>query len=287
MEPLTMPEGEIQPQLKAFISEGISVLTKAGQVARTFITGEISLVYNGPSEPPSSTPFCFRISNLETLERVVPNTSYINPLDGHPGVYILDANMFSLTGGIPVVVLKYQAHIDPDDESRVVPLIVQPLWRCEENQTLLVLRYQANHNVQFIGEDEATEAVLSGLTFLVPVDGDVTGAQSEPTGVWSPERKKMLWNVNDITIPANGGEDGGEVNKLLAKFETAARGTPQTVAVKFTCKGRLLSGIGVVGVARAELGGPVGINGMEDEVPVVAVVAIERVVSSHKYVAGP
>ncbi|RUP44542.1 hypothetical protein BC936DRAFT_149313 [Jimgerdemannia flammicorona] len=289
LEPATLHTEvpHVRPQLKAYITENVSVLSKAGQVARAYFTGEISLVYMGPSEPSPSTPLCFRITNVDALERVVPNTSYINPLDKHPGVYTLDVNMFSLAGGLPVVVLKYQARVDQDDESRIVPLIIHPLWKCEDNQTLLVIRYQANHGVHFVAEPDAaaSNTVITNLTFLVPVDGEVTNAQSEPSGAWNPERKKMLWHADDIVIPADGG-DGGEVKKLLAKFETTTMGTPQAVAVKFTCKGRLLSTVGVVGVGRAELG-RTGVNGVVNGEAVVDVVSVEKQVNSHKYVAGP
>jgi hypothetical protein len=114
---------------------------------------------------------------------------------------------------------------------------------------------------------------LENVSFLVPVDGGVTSAQSMPACVWSMERQKLLWNLSNLSITAN---EEPEEKKLMAKFDTQSKGTPQSIAVKFTSPGRSISKVDVV---QDEAG--------SDDLHWVHIDSVQRRTSSGKYLAEP
>ena len=178
------------------------------------------------------TPIRIRIKNFETLEKSAPNTSYIRPVPDCVGQYDIDTGLLSLAGGTSVVVMKYQARIDPESKNTYVPLQVIPHWKCEPNLTSLAVSYQVNPECKLTGS-------LSELSFIVPVDGQVGTVQSKPSGVWSVEKQRMYWQVDDdidLSTPT-------EQNRILARFETEKASNPASAAVRFLCKGQLLSNI--------------------------------------------
>lgn len=256
------------PHVSVDIAETVHVLTKAGEVVRSVVTGEVSLTYRGPAQAPAK-PVCFKLVNTEDIERLVPNPAYLSNVDDHPGVFKLDVGMFSQAGGNPVVSLKYQIKMVGPSSTAVAPLIVQPIWKLEDNKSLLLVKY--NGSAQGLSIDESM--TLENVTFMVPVDGGVTSAQSMPACIWSMERQKLLWNLNNLSITAN---DEHEEKKLMAKFDTQTKGTPQAIAVKFTSPGRSISKVDIV---QDETGG--------DDLHWVQIDSVQRRTSSGKYLADP
>ncbi|CAG8447636.1 8564_t:CDS:10 [Diversispora eburnea] len=124
---------------------------------------------------------------------------------------------------------------------------------------------------------------LSDISFIIPVDGDVVYVQSKPTGIWSTEKNWMYWQLEDIDltstttstattpitpttpiIPTTTGAAAPETpstpftpmipspsnstssldqKKIIARFGTNKTSQPAPAAVKFVCKGQLLSNI--------------------------------------------
>jgi hypothetical protein len=221
------------PHLNADIAETVHVLTKAGEVVRSMVTGEISLTYRGQT---MDKPVCFRVANTEHIDRLIPNRTYINEVDGQPGVYKINEDMFSKAGGTSIICLKYQLKMQDSNAAPVAPLIVKPIWKLEDNKSLLLIKY--NGSCEGLTTDK--DVVLENMSFLVPVDGGVTSAQSMPACVWSMERQKLLWNLGDLIITAG---ETPEEKKLMAKFDTQTKGTPQAIAIKFTSTGSSVTSI--------------------------------------------
>lgn len=221
------------PQLKADIAETVHVLTKAGEVVRSMITGEISLTYRGHA---MDKPVCFQVANIEHIDRLVPNHNYISEVNGHSGVFRINEDMFSKVGGKSVVCLKYQLKMQDSNAAPVAPLIVKPIWKLEDDKSMLLIKY--NGSTEGLTADK--DIVLENLSFLVPVDGGVTSAQSMPACVWSMERQKLLWNLGDLTIAAG---ETPEEKKLMAKFDTQSKGTAQAIAIKFTSSSSSITSI--------------------------------------------
>ncbi|CAG8603444.1 37246_t:CDS:10 [Gigaspora margarita] len=225
---------DIQTQAHGFnasILETVNIISKGGDVTKLLVTGEISITYNDSTIRDNSMPIRVRINNFDTLEKAVPNTSYLSSVSEVAGVYDLNIGLLSQAGSTPVVVMKYQLRIDPQYKSAFVPLHVIPKWKCEPNQTSLVVSYEVNPEFRLSG-------TLSELSFMVPVDGEVKTVQSKPTGVWSVEKQRMYWQVSnaDLATPC-------EPKKILARFETSQASQPAPAAVKFLCEGQLLSNI--------------------------------------------
>ncbi|KAG9307802.1 hypothetical protein G9A89_023367 [Geosiphon pyriformis] len=219
---------EVRSQgLRASISENLNIIVKGGEVSKLFVTGEITIISNHTT----TQPIRIKIANFGTLEKAAPNASYLQEVTGgESGQYDINTEMLSLTNGISVIVMKYQVHIDPEHKTSFLPIQVFPQWKCEPNQTSLVIFYQPNPESKLTG-------TLSDLSFLIPVDGEVGTVQSNPTGVWNGEKQKIFWQVGDLDISSP------ERKRLVARFETRHVSNPAPAAIKFLCKGQLLSNI--------------------------------------------
>lgn len=271
--------------LRASIIETINAMTKSGSVTKLFITGEITFSYiddqsnnNGFSSirergEGSPSSLRIRINNFGALEKFVPNTSYLRAVvpegddNNNNGLFDIDTSLLSLTGGMPVAVIKYQVHVDPESRNSYLPLQIVPQWKCEPDKTSLVITYQINPECKLV----TTEAnkKLSDISFIIPVDGEVVNVQSKPTGIWNTEKQRMYWQVDDVdlisatttptisspitsdspTIPVNPGTLSSpsptslEQKKIIARFGTNKTSQPAPAAIRFTCKGQLLSNI--------------------------------------------
>jgi hypothetical protein len=237
--PKAASDSETQPRgLRASISETVNIMSKGGEVTKILITGEIGIQYNSTIRN-NSHPIRIRIKNFETLEKSAPNTSYLRPVPDYVDQYEINTGLLS---GTPVTVMKYQARIAPESKSKYLPLQVIPQWKCEPNLTSLAVSYQVNSECKLTGK-------LSELSFIVPVDGQVGNVQSKPSGVWSVEKQRMYWQIDDIdlTVPS-------ERKRILARFETEKASNPAPTAVRFLCKGQLLSDISVEIVPLAQNG---------------------------------
>ncbi|RIA99068.1 Muniscin C-terminal mu homology domain-containing protein [Glomus cerebriforme] len=270
--PRAASDSETQPRgLRASIFETVNIMSKSGEVTKILVTGEIKIQYNFPTIRDHSHPIRIRIKNFETLEKSAPNTSYLRSVPDYVDQFDIDTGLLSLAGGTIVTVMKYQVHIDPESKNTYLPLQVIPHWKCESNLTSLAISYQVNSECKLTGN-------LSELSFIAPVNGQVGNVQSKPSGVWSMEKQRMYWQVDDINLSLPS-----ERKRILARFETEKASNPAPVAARFLCKGQLLSNISIEIVPSTPNG-----NGIKGEFESdFKFQEISCQVSSGKFIASP
>ncbi|KAF9940092.1 hypothetical protein BGZ65_008266 [Modicella reniformis] len=201
----------------ASVVEKIHVQTQGGQVSKMMVTGEVIMTIEGTeADPEQPDKALLRLSHLQSLE-------------------------------------KFKA-TDEEVKQTMIPLLIQPAWRCEAHQTSLLINYKANAHCKLSQpaattttapeEGDPHEVQLSDLSFLVPVSGEVVNAQSRPTGIWNNETNRMFWDVDNVAMSSTAPEP----HKLLARFELNPAGGPSqasATAAKFRVQGKLLSDVEV------------------------------------------
>ncbi|KAJ3171746.1 hypothetical protein HDU87_008288 [Geranomyces variabilis] len=234
------PTVSVKPaRISATIAEQVNVLIRGNEVEKLLLMGELSLgSVTSFADLDDTKPFHFNIVNFEALAQVVPNETFCRVSSpDRPDRFECDPKALKLTALQAVPVIKYQVRIT--DASKIAPLIVYPIWKCEATQTSLLLQYQLNPSLCTSG----SSFELADVSFLVPVEGggEVGLVQTKPSGIWNADRKAILWKIGSV-----GSESAEEPRKLLARVETSESCRPgATVAVRFTCTGSLLSGIGI------------------------------------------
>ncbi|KAF9931792.1 hypothetical protein FBU30_009596 [Linnemannia zychae] len=281
--------GEGQPQQWiASVIEKIHVHAQSGEVSKMMVTGEVILTLEGtePSPEGSVNKALLRLDHLESLDKHIPNPAYLTPKDGIEGAYwvnleaLLQAIQHNGTGqSHGIVILKYQVNTSEEDtRQKMVPLMIQPAWRCEAHQTSLLINYKANAQCKLSQTlSEGSNVQLSEVSFLVPVSGSVANVQSRPTGIWNNESSKMFWDVDNITMSSTAPEP----HKLLARFEMNPVGgasQPSAAAVKFRVQGQLLSDL-AVSLEKEEI----SVEGSEEESHAFGSVRLQ--VQSGRYLA--
>lgn len=187
--------------LKPAITENVNVLMKGGEVIKVMITGEINLWYK-PLSTSSDSP-TLRLSAFEQLEKVAPNPQYLQQIPDKHGEYKVDLEALSKVG--KALVLKYQLYISQSQLKSFVPMFVNMKWRYELNTHSAIVNYALNEESRLVKKGKT----LKGVQFLIPISAK--NVQSKPQGVYSPERKKITWMLNDI-------DGGNPADKILARF---------------------------------------------------------------------
>ena len=131
-----------------------------------------------------------------------------------------------------ILALQYQVAVD-DDTARYVPLILESQWRCETQQSSVLLAYRASglapgalHNMSF--------------SLTLPQDEQVTGGVlSHPVGEWEPDQQTLHWTCEPLAPNATAPV------KLVARFPLGAQGSPQPVMASWTLDGMTLSNVDV------------------------------------------
>ncbi|KAF9388193.1 hypothetical protein BGX21_000375, partial [Mortierella sp. AD011] len=239
------------------VIEKVHLHTQSGEVAKMMVTGDVIMNLEGSDiDPELPKRAVLRLGQLQALDKYVPNHVFLTAKDGTEGAYWVNLEMLSQamqqngqSQGMPV--LKYQVKInDEESKHKMMPLLIQPNWKCEPHQTSLLVNYKANAHcglsMESQGEnsDASGNVYLSDLSFLVPVSGEVVNVQSKPTGVWSRDSKKMLWDVDNVLMSRTSPEP----HKLLARFEMNPSGgasQPSPTAAKFRVHGKLLSEVNI------------------------------------------
>lgn len=245
----------------ASVVEKVHVHTQAGEVSKMMVTGEVILTLENtkedeePSTEPTPKRALLRLDQLQSLDKHIPNPAYLSTVQGADGCYWVDLESLSAavqqmnsaisTHGQGIVVLKYQVKTDAEEAKQtMIPLLIQPAWKCEPHQTSLLINYKVNAHCKLANSSsDPTLSQLGELSFLVPVSGEVANVQSRPTGIWNTESNKMFWDVDPVHLGPNP-----EPHKLLARFEmnpTAGASQPSATAVKFRVQGQLLSDLQV------------------------------------------
>ncbi|KAI9020661.1 Muniscin C-terminal mu homology domain-containing protein [Phycomyces nitens] len=214
------PHLEQLPKIKVHITETIHAMLQNGAVVKSEVWGDVSIVYDGPIE--SATPICFKLMNASQLDQIAPNDNYVTPHQDSTDIFQINTEMFRLAGSSAVNCLKYRMRHDIQ-----VPLVIKPMWKCDDEQTRLLVKYQKK-------QDQA----LQNIFFLTTVTGQVQTAQSIPAGQWMVEQQRMVWPMGDL--------DNANEQVLKAKFVTSQKGTPQSIAVRFEWHDQLVSMVNIV-----------------------------------------
>lgn len=249
----TLSSSITPPNIQVRMNETIHALLKGGQLDRAAVIGEIKVVYHGPEKV--QQPVYVHIDGLDAMEQVTPNTSYLTSVEGEPGVYQLDTGMFHLAGDSPVTCIKYQLPVD----EKALPILARPMWKCEEEQTRLLVKYRKTD----------LENDVHGVFFMTTVSGDVQNVQSIPAGQWMVEQERMVWPM--------GEWQDLEEHMLRAKFITKQQGGSQPIAIRFEGKDWLVSKVTLSASNQQERvdGGGVWAN----------IQSVEQSVRTGKYVA--
>ncbi|KAI8802449.1 Muniscin C-terminal mu homology domain-containing protein [Cladochytrium replicatum] len=227
--------------------------------------------------------FRVHVNHYETIAKGVANSAVSRMCADRPSHSEFEVSLPALIRGLMsptaaqtgVIAVKYQVDASPKPDApsdRLVPLIVTPMWKFEPNHTSLLLAYHVNESftshrsrtrqlpVDFFGNGaESTPAAppalkdVSVVVTLGPSGGEISNVQTKPMGVWSGERRVLIWNVGEVG-PQEAQEEGQELKRLVARFETKEQmSEPGSIAVRFSQTGETLSGVrveSVVGFSR-------------------------------------
>ncbi|KAF9106529.1 hypothetical protein BGX27_009116, partial [Mortierella sp. AM989] len=278
------------------VIEKVNVQTQSGEVVKMMVTGDVIMNIEGTEvDPEQPRRAVLRLGQLQALDKYVPNHTFLTAKEGAEGSYWVNLEMLTQamqqnglgqSQGMPV--LKYQVKIsDEETKLKMMPLLIQPNWKCEAHQTSLLINYKANARCKLSsvteneGNNTGSSVYLSDLSFLVPVSGEVVSVQSKPTGIWNSDSNKMLWDVDNVVMSGTSPEP----HKLLARFEmnpAAGASQPSPTAAKFRVHGKLLSEINVYLEKEREADGGEG-EGVEEKEADVALGQVRLQVQSGRY----
>lgn len=206
----------------------------------------------GGSSPP---PLVFKLVNVGKLEQWQVNERLVAPsaLERDDGCATYAFSMAALVDYLRAKLAENRAapyfNVDvakyalkPADAD-ALPLRARAFWRRDATRIDFALDYAYNP------AGLAKPLPLGNVSFLVPVDGDVTGMQAMPEAQWSPEHRKALWKLDELQ--QSGASSSGTVRARFelaggsgappATAEVAAAAAP--VAVQFACDGTTVSGV--------------------------------------------
>ena len=244
-----------QQGFRSAITETCNVVSRAGTIVRAMVTGQVEATFRdvGPAElARNGKVIRLRIERFEQLEKVAPNPQFVKPLaDGQPGEYALDAE--ALVGAAaanpdrPVVLFKYQLHIQEGKADRLVPLTVTPQWKCDPTDTKLLIAYGASAESHVLSGpggderspfDEPSSAQIEEISFTVPISSaNVSNPQSKPfPGEYDAATKRIVYRAEALTAETPTG-------KVAARLAVDEPTVPQPIAVRWIVRGALCSNL--------------------------------------------
>ncbi|GAN00718.1 hypothetical protein MAM1_0002c00140 [Mucor ambiguus] len=223
---VTQQSVEDLPLINVYITETVHVLSKAGEIEKSVVWGEIGIDYKGPAE--SATPICFQIDHQQSLESI-ESTDYANVLDG----YNLEDNIFKINTQLyhetfstlensVAVCIRYQIKLNH------LPITVKPVWKCEAQKSRLLVKYHSN---------APPTATLDKVMFATSVTGNVQHALSIPAGELILSQNRIKWHLGHVS--------GNDEQVIKAQFTTLEQASPQPIAVRFEMRDHLLSDVNV------------------------------------------
>ncbi|KAJ3226493.1 hypothetical protein HDU78_010379, partial [Chytriomyces hyalinus] len=249
------------PKLYGSIVETVNVLIREGAIEKLLLTGEIFISMPQASEAVTEgTKAKLSIHGTDAFANFIADETLATVYSGPEGKG-LEVDLFKLsqltatTSGNPAAALlaKYQVQVAEDDVDYFAPILANPMWRCDASSAALLFAFQYN-------EDLITKLNLSDVRVLATLadGGDLGAVQMKPEGLWSPQKRSILWNVGTMESEVNNGDlsprgsvltsssvGDGEPMKLMARFETSAPSSAGTISIQFRAEGGLLSGIDI------------------------------------------
>lgn len=224
--------------LSARVVERVNVMWVKSALTRVMVVGEIHLTMLAAG--PASGRARIQLTHANQLEKVAAHPDVLAEVPEAPHVFELDLAELSRAGN-NVVALRYQLHTSPDTYAQWAPIFIEPQWRCEPQQSSLLLNYRVNAASQLAAR--APHAALQAVSFAVtlPHETPVSGAVlSQPVGAWDPSAQQLHWE-RPTTLPL----DDTAPNKILARFPLATQGTPQPVSASWQLAAHTLSDVGI------------------------------------------
>ena len=205
--------------LDAYVTERVHASLAATGVARVVVVGEVALALREAPTALHTTHARIHVDARVPLEKIAVNPNIAvhaaeRSLDVHLGA-VWQAQLASGSA----VVMRYQLQINPAESLRYVPLLLRAQWKCEPQQSSLLVTYRNNAESHYARHGSS----LNDVTFEVtlPPSQKITGnVLSRPTGEWDPDVQHLAWRAP--ALPA-GDMEG---HQLLARFPLASTGTP-------------------------------------------------------------
>ncbi|KAK9450442.1 Muniscin C-terminal mu homology domain-containing protein [Limtongia smithiae] len=173
-EPQPPVRTPIAPGLSGSVVERVNVSMTGGVASQVLVVGEIALSLS--EDTPASEPVPLRVTNTEVLDRILPNSSLLEPSPS--GDFMLNSKMLS---ALPAIAFKYTV-----TNEAYVPVIVKPAWKFEAHQTSIIVSYSLNPSYP------ADEVVFSEFSFVIGIEGaSATACQSKPPGIFNQEEGLM------------------------------------------------------------------------------------------------
>jgi hypothetical protein len=210
---------EDEPTLSVRITEVIHAQLRQGEAQRLMVTGEVALLYQGPTDQPIH--FCVKHNGTEATLLADGIQRWQDTDDGT--IYQLSPDKMPADY---TTCIKYRQDSSSSSSQWVAPLLVKPMWKCDGDQARLMIKY-----------NQTNEVTMDQVMMLTHVDGNCHSAQSLPPGQWVMDQQKMVWSSLDT---------GAEQQVIRAKFATTALATPQPIAVRFELRNQLISSLQVV-----------------------------------------
>ena len=257
--------------VSARITERVSVALSSKGASRVVVVGEVALTLHAEPTPLHAAYFRLRLEGTEAVDKRMVNPAVAQEVADVPGEYDVRLQDLAMYGGDGVIVVRYQLRVSDGEYLRYVPLQIEPMWRCEPQQSSLLVTYRPNAASDLVPHTGGA-ARLTGLDFSVsiPLDTRVAeGVLSRPTGDWDPVPQQIHWRLPE-SVPLLGGEAG----KLLARFPMLAQGTPQPISVTWRVPGVTFGNVGLRVAAVTA-------------VPDVEITRLERETAAGAYTAQP
>ncbi|BFZ63262.1 hypothetical protein YB2330_004383 [Saitoella coloradoensis] len=192
------------PGLNASIIETVSARMQQGKPTNVNVLGEIALAYSGKEQRVT-----INLDQFQTLEKVAPNPAFMEDIADKPGEYHVALTPIQSRA---TIALKYQAHVDEANMSTFLPIIVTPMWKHQEGQSLLIVTYKANPTFRRMGN----AVRVQDLVLFAGVEG-VQASSCDckpPIAAFSTERQLAAMKVGDVTL------EHGQEEKILVRFVT-------------------------------------------------------------------
>ena len=223
-----------QPGLNASIIETINASFSAGQITKSFVTGEVALAFNETEGTPMSEVDSIRLGNFAVLEKVAPNPQFITQMPSRSGEYKVKLSQLASTA----VAFKYQVHIEDTILSTYAPISLIPNWKVEPKQTSVILNYSFNPG---FASEVSRSVTLQNVFVAINIENTrALSCLSKPVGHFHKEKSLIYWKLGDLSLSAD--DEGPQ--KLLARFTTEAEAKPGSVEARWEISGEAVSALG-------------------------------------------
>ena len=208
--------------LNASVAEVINATFKEGIIQHSQLIGEIALNYvpNTVMNTPLPISINLKINNSSKFDSVILNQAFVEQVEDETfklNPQFIDSRILGA--------IKYSI------KEPLAPVVIQPVWKFEENQASVVLTVKM---ASFLPE-RIQQIVLNDVAVFVPVEGaNVTSALSKPQGSFSMEKKRITWRFKEPMVLTRNGEG----QRFIARFMTdqMAREAQKGISIKFTVR---------------------------------------------------